>query len=497
MPRIGLLGLLGLLAMVGCSDEEIVQPPSQTIPPAVFSEVCGTEGPHRLLPLATGEHAYSINSIPGSDRVLVSTFWVDPQIPLAMASPTLDHSIYAVGPCAEDPIELARGLVLSLPHGDSILACHDDEHGAYELDPTGAQIPRPLLDGWCPLRSTDAGLLTVEVEPEPEQRYGSLVLLRDPPDTTEPEVLAEGIRTPHNRYFGPGGRSTTSLWTAGTEAIGLDENGTVHRFDLTTGEASEEVRGVRELRVSGSGRWMIWQALDPSSGDPEAPVGPVFVRDRETSTDAYLLDTHLEWTGNPYAGEYLVLRDDQEGLSVLRRDGPEPISMPAKTDYRGVIADDRLWLSRRVDGLTEELQWTPGEAEPVVFARHDGEASRRSDGLEIFEADPLAAVGEGHLSFVPWEGGDPVVLADRVHRSRRRLADGRILTITGADETRHGALRLIDPDAGSWVQLDPGGYEQSPRLNDALGERFDGDIIYAIDGRAGDERGVYRARVPR
>ena len=493
--------MLGLLALVGCSDEGIVRPPSPVASPATFGETCGTEGPHRLLSLAAGEHAYRIDSIPGHDRVLVSTFWVDPQVPLAMGSPTLDVSIHAVGPCGEDPIELARGLVLTSRHKDSILACHEDGHGAHELDPTGAQIPRSILGGWCPLRSTDAGLLTVETEPEPGRQHGPLVLLRDPTDladpSTEPEVLAEGIRAGYNRYFGPGSRSSTSLWAAGTEAIGLDQTGVVHRFDLTTGEASEEAREVRELRISSDGRWMVWQALDPSAGDPEAPVGPVFLRDREATTDAYLLDTHLEWTGNPYSGEYLVLRDDQQGWSVFRRDGPEPIPLPAQADYRGVLSDGRLWLSRRVDGLTEELLWTPGGAEPVVLARHDGVASRRSDGLELFETDEVAAVDEGRLRFVPWEGGDPVVLADRVHRSRGRLADGRLLTITGEDETEHGALRLIDPAAGSWVQIDPGGYVQSPRLNQNLGDRFDGDVVYAVDGRGDGERGVYRARVPR
>lgn len=485
--------MLGLLALVGCADEGVALPALEEPPPAVFAEVCGTQGPHRLLSLAAGEHAYRIDGLPQGERVLVSTFWVDPELPLAMGAPTLDVSIHAVGPCAEDPVELARGLTLTSRHADLVLACNEDGHGAYVLDPTGAQIPRPLLEGWCPLRSTESGLLTVEADPD--ERYGELVLLREPADPrAEPEVLASGIRDAYNTYFGPGSNASTSLWAAGTEAVGLDEAGVVRRFDLSTAQATEERSGVRELRISGDGRWMIWQALEPAEGDPKTPVGPVFLRDREAQTDAHLLNTHLEWTGNPYVGPYLVIRDDVQGPRVFRREGPEPVTLPEGTDYRGVLDEGQLWLVRRRDGLTEELRWAPG-GEPVVFARHNGAISSRSDGVEIFETDDVAAPGEGSLSFVPWEGGEPRVLADHVHQSRRRLADGRILTIVHEDQTQHGSLRLIDPQAGAWVQLDPRGYVQSPRLNQ--GDLFDADVVYAVAGSSDDGRGVFRARVPR
>lgn len=459
----------------------------------MFESVCGTEGPHLVLPLTAGEHAYRIDPLPEDDRVMVSTFLVDPQIPLAELPPTLDLVIHAVGSCAEGPTVLARGLSLTQSHEDLLLACDQDGHGAHVLDPTGAQDPRPVLDGWCPLRSTAAGLLTVEAEPS--EHHGALVLLRDPSaPEARPELLATGIRDGYNTYFGPGGNATTSLWAAGDEAIALDDAGTVHRITLSTGQLVDELTGVRELRVSGDGRWMIWQALEPAEGDPETPVGPVFLRDRAAQTDVHLLNTHLEWTGSPYAGEYLVVRDDVQGPRVFAADSAQPIALPEGTDYRGVLDEGRLWLARRVDGLAEELRWTPGDAEPVVFARHDGQVSRRAGGIEIFETDAITAPNEGRLSFVSWDGGEPVVLADHVHQGRGRLADGRILTIVHEDDSHHGSLRLIDPETGAWVQLDPRGYVQSPRLN--AKDPFDGDIAYAGGDPGGDGRGVLRARVP-
>ncbi|MCA9706262.1 MAG: hypothetical protein KDK70_10475, partial [Myxococcales bacterium] len=331
---------------------------------------------------------------------------------------------------------------------------------------------------------------------EPGVRHGDLLLLREPAvPGAVPQVLASGIRAPTNAYFGPGGSPSTSLWAAGAEALGLDEAGVVHRFDLTTGEATVELEGVRELRVSSDGRLMLWQELHPAEGDPEAPVGPVRLRDRAAGTDVHLLDTHLEWTGNPWVGDYVVVRDDVQGLQVFGREGGEPVPLPEGTDYRGVLDQGQLWIARRVDGVTEELRLTPGAGAPVVFARHQGVVTRRSDGLEIFEADDAPDPSEGSLSFVPWTGGEPVRLAERVHVGRGRLADGRILTIVDEDQTEHGPLRLLDPDTGGWVQLDPHGYVQSPRLSS--GDPFDGDVVYAVSDPGGDGRGVVRAAVSR
>jgi len=233
-----------------------------------------------------------------------------------------------------------------------------------------------------------------------------------------------------------------------------------------------------------------------AEGDPQAPVGPVFLRDRSAGTDVHLLNTHLEWTGNPFAGEYLVLRDDADGLRVLRRDDAEPIALPEGTTLRGVLDEGALWLVRPAeDHMVEELRWTPGDAEPVLLVRHAGTVSRRGDALEIFDDDAVPAPNEGSLSAQPLAGGPLVHLADHVHRSHGRLADGRILTIVGEDATGHGPLRLLDPEDGSWVQLDLRGFVQSPRLSRR--DPFDGDVVFATNGGVDGERGVYRARVPR
>lgn len=487
-------GVLVLFLASGCSDDSVEPAMPDDAPAAVFEEVCGSEGPHRLLSLAAGEHAYGVDRV-GDEPVLVSTFFVDPSVPAASLPPTLDLAIHAVGACGEVPVELARGLSLTTRHEDVVLACGDDGHGAWVIDPSGGAPPRSILAAWCPLRSTEAGLLAVEAEPE--QRHGTLVLLRDPADPeARPETLAEGIRTSRNTFFGPGSGSTTSLWAAGREAVALSEDGVALRFDLDSGDAVTERDGVRELRVSSDGRFMVWQVLEPAEGDPETPVGPVFLRDREAQTDAHLLNTHLEWTGSPFVGGYIVLRDDADGLRVFRREGVEPIALPEGSDLRGVLEDDVLWLARKADdGLTEELRWTPGDAEPVLLVRHAGVVSRRGEELEIFGEDAHPAPNEGSLDVQPLAGGPLVHVADHVHASHGWLDDGRLLTIVNEDETGHGPLRLLDPEDGSWVQIDPRGYVQSPRLSRR--DPFEGDVVFASDGGVDGERGVYRARVPR
>lgn len=485
-----------LLCTAACGSDPSRSSGPEPAPEAAFEPVCGSEGPRRLLSLSAGEHAYGVDRVADEDRVLVSTFFVDPSRPQSTLPPTLDLSIHAVGGCGEAPVEIARGLALTRGHADAVLGCGDDGHGAWVLDPSGVIAPRPLLAAWCPLRSTDVGLLAVEADPE--ERYGTLVLLRDPlAERPEPEVLGERIRSSRNTFFGPGSGSTTSLWAKGSEAVALTEGGVVLRFDLLTGQATPELEGVRELRVSSDGRWVIWQALEPAVGDPDTPLGPVFLHDRsQPQLDAHLLDTHLEWTGNPYAGElYLVLRDDIDGLRVFWREDGEPIALPEGTDYRGALEDGALWLARKVDEGTQELRWSPGDALPEVLVVHAGVVSRSGDGFEIFDDHDVPAPNEGSLAFQSFEGGSRVRLGDHVHASRGRLGDGRILTIVDEDETAHGPLRLLDPEDGGWVQLDPRGYVQSPRLN--RNDPFDGDVVFASDGSHERARGVYRARVPR
>lgn len=479
-------------ATASCGDDALEPDPGPVT--AAWDTVCGTEGPHRVLPLADGEYAYRVERGGSGDGLLISTYFVDPLRPPGSA-PTLAEAIYGVGECGEQPVAVATGLITAGRYGTVSLACGAQQHGVWSIDPQGQQPPRLLLDGGCPARSTDEGLLTVRSPPG--ARYGALALLRDPDDAdATAQVLATDVRTARNAYFGVGGSGSTSLWAAGSRAFVLDAAGTVWRVDLSPTAPdpimTEVLTGVRELRVSGDARWLLWQALEPAEGEADTPVGPVFLRDLSAQTDVYLLNTHLEWTGSPYVGPYLLVRDDASGRRLWWRDDVEPIELPPGTELRGRLADDALWLTRQVDGWTEEARWHPTEGgEPTVFARHQGSVARYGDGIQIYETDDVDDATEGSLSFVPFAGGEPMVLAKRVHRDHGRLADGRILTIVEQDETGHGPLLLIDPEAGETLELDPRGSLQSPRLSasDPLG----GDVVFATAGPP-MARGVYRAR---
>lgn len=483
--------LLGV-ALLGACHEPSVEIDEEPPPPR-WDTVCGSAQPHLLLPLQAGEHATRLDTLPDSDRVLVSTFWTDPQIVLSDYPPTLDRTIYSVGPCGEAPEVVASGLSLTSRVGDTIVACDDGGHGAWWLDPTGVQSPRRLFDAWCPLRATDQGALAVEAAPQ--ERFGTAVLLRSVDDpSASTEVLATSVRTSRNTFFGAGSNWTTSVWAKDDRALLLDAQGVLLTVDLASGEAQAELAGVQEFRASGDGRWLLWQADEPAEGDPDTPVSPVFLRDREQPGDVHLLNTHLEWTGNPFVGPYLMVRDDFDGLRVFWQSDGAPITLPEGTEVRGLLEDDDLWLARRSEGGTQELRWSPAEGgAPEVIVDHSGTVTRYGEGIEIFDEAAAPFAGEGSLHFVPFTGGTPTLVADRVHQSRRRLRDGRILTLVDEDATGHGSLRLLDPDADRWDLIDGRGFVQSPRLN--ASDAFAGDVVFASADRAPAGRAVFRARL--
>ena len=386
---------------------------------------------------------------------------------------------------------VAEGMEYKTTYEGLTLACTVDGDALYRVDPLGVEPPVLVLDGTCGVRRTDAGLVGVLPGSGSE---GRLVIVRDPAGPTPAvETLLDGVGLPVNPFFGGDDYQTTPLWADGDQALAMTPNGEVLEVNLVDGTTTVVLDGALDFRASGGGTKILWQANAPLAGEPETPVSPLFLYDRESGAGVHLIDTHLAWTASPFQSDWVVVRDDSSlGRRLFDHAGDE-LSLPPDTYLRGVLGPDRFWLSAQSDETTQELYWEL-DSEPRVVVEHVlGHPGKSGDGIKVYVEDDHPAMNEGALLYGAFDGSGFEVLSERVNFHHRVLPDGRLLGIVGEDANAHGQLRLEDPEDDSVVEIDPHGYLHSPSLN--AGDPFDGDIVYAVDDPEDGRHALYRARI--
>ena len=481
------LALVVALTSAGCGGDITSVSGADVLAPPRFEETCGVEGPVELLALDPGEHAFRLDWDPSGERVLVGVFRVSG--PLSVQLDTSDRAIVSVPPCGGESAMVAEGMEYKTSYDGLTLACSVDGDALYRVDPLGVEPPALVLDGTCGVRRTDAGLVAVLAG---SGSVGRLVIVRDPSNPVV-ETLVDGVGVPVNPFFGGDDYQTTPLWADGEQAIAMTPAGEVIEVNLVDGTTTVILDGVLDFRASGGGTKILWQADAPLAGEPETPVSPLFLYDRETTGGVGVLDTHLAWTASPFPSDWVVVRDDSSLGRRLFDHAGEELALPEDTFLRGVLGVDRFWLSRQVDETTQELYWEIGSEPRVVVEHVLGHPGKSGDGIKVYVEDDHPAMNEGALLYGSFDGGGPEVLSERVNFHHRRLPDGRLLGIVGEDNNAHGQLRLEDPASGSVVEIDRHGYLHSPSLN--AGDPFEGDIVWAVDDPEDGRHAVFRGRI--
>jgi len=457
--------------------------------PPRFEQTCGEQEPVELLALNPGEHAFRLDWDPSGQRVLVGVFRVGG--PLGTQPDTSDRAIVSVPPCGGESAVVAEGMEYKTAYDGHVLACAVDGDALYRVDPLGERPPVLVLDGTCGVRRTNVGLVAVLPG---SGSVGRLVIVRDP-DSPVVETLLDGVGVPVNPFFGGDDYQTTPLWADDELAIAMTPAGEVVEVNLVDGSTTVLLEGVLDFRASGGGSKILWQADAPLAGEPQTPVSPLFLYDRETTAGVSIVETHLAWTASPFQSDWVVVRDDSAlGRRLFDHAGDE-LPLPPETFLRGVLGPDRFWLSRQMEETTQELYWEVGSEPRVVVEHVLGHPGKSGDGIKVYIEDDHPAMNEGGLLYGSFDGGGAEVLSERINFHHRLLPDGRLLGIVGEDNNAHGQLRLEDPENGSVLEIDPYGYLHSPSLN--AGDPFDGDIVYAVDDPRDGRHALYRARVAR
>jgi hypothetical protein len=500
--------LLAILIATACADETTGPEPAE------FAELCGQEGPVRILALDPDRPLAGVRQWGTFDerRVLLVDYLgeeADPVSPYFDSEPPIgDREMWSVGPCGEDPLLLAENqrpvywYDSRYPDGWPVLplSCDETTGQISTRDPTGIRPPNVVFEtGDCRPRAIDDGILTIV--PNDDEQTGSLILQQWPEDPwtmkAEPVVLLDAVRLPTLMnmlgYFGVTDDEFLVM-TANDELVGIS------RLD---GEMTTIATDVHKFEHDSSGRYVVWQGTELTNGDPDWPEGPISFMDRQTNAVTELIEGSLSQTpGSVFALESMgILRlwIASSGVDRFYRIPTlESIDVPGRlfvyetiddtravvTDLSDLSIDGPFWL---VDALTGELT--------MLFDRDGGWVGEDDEGIRVLEGVQCCTTEDanrraGRLWKVPFDG-EPTLLARRATYGHVFTTDGRVVTPIDVGDDWVGSLVVVDPDTLDEQLID----ENVLRFESSANEEIDGDPVVRYTVADPERQGVWLARL--
>lgn len=479
---------LVLLVLVACHDaDEVV---------ANLGEICGVEGPVRLLelepdqtlvspPVRIGERIFYDVGRPGSSSIHAPFVYFE------------DRQSWTTGLCGEAPTRLdsSYGSVFEVERWPGLPLTCDDQRNLVSLAPTGPLDPHivfhragcePLWSAQGPISmfSDELPMLLLQPYPDDPRR-----------DTASAVVLLQAVAT----YAG--GEPKIAL--AGDDLFALTPAAELVRIDLRARSLTIEQTGVVDFDVSPSGRYYL-RAVRLPPNDPRVP-GPEFVilTDRETGFDVLL--------GVPSAGgNSRILQWAEQGVvpfvlasgeqRIYRLPELEFVVLPAGyqldrdilgrpggplADGRWVVRswrDESLHLFDPVSGALDSLVPRPAQ----VLAHESG-------GALVLAAYPCCVFGradaEGPVWFFPGDGGEPLRIADRSTMFGWRPRPDLLATLLDFGGDRLGTLALVEADTQLETVVDH-------RVSAALLRNDSEPDVIRYSVQHGARSGVWQVRLP-
>jgi len=462
--------LVTALLLTGCHE---------STPPGPLSEVCGTDGPHRLLALAADEAVSAVTVTRIDERLYYGVGTGEREF--GTSGPYARHTaVHSTSPCGEDPLfigeDLWRLFALSQLPG-LLLGCTGSPIGdLVVVDPTGATPPTPLLYGGCEGRFTDHGLLRFYVGISDVEQVPQVQLFPYPiAPGDEPVTLIKA--------------DPRDVDILDDELLALDPDGDVMRVALPGGELTLEQKNVRRFAASDDGRFLVWLDRTLTAGDEEHAAGMVIVRDRIEGRETVIAASAYSDSAPLLHNNDLItlqLDDGRQRLVVLPSLATVDLQVAQTWLWKG---DDGRYLGQSTSGdewsLVDIAAGTTTRLTDAV-----GVASVGSDALYLTLTDLAAdARSEGPLWRYPFDGDMPKQIAERVSGRYRRLADGWLVTPLDLDDTWLGDLVLVDP--ATLVE-----HVVDERVFATIGVASAGfepnDVVYAVSD--GERSGVWLAR---
>lgn len=463
----------GALLLLSCGPESAPQPTD-------LEQLCGTEGPHRLLSLAPGEVVASVTAV-GDRLVYVAGPGVEESV-LGLPQPA-EPSIYSTDGCGNERVVVAEDMVRYPsfePWPEALLGCRETYSGdLYLLDPAGVAAPSVVLAGGCEaFAPVERGLLRSESSAD----LARIVLHPFSPGTTPrfeaPVVILEdavdGFRT---------------IQVRADEVLAIDGAGALVRVGLADGSTTIEQSDVGAFKASSDGRYLVWLDARTVDGDGFQPEGDIFLRDRETGVDTLVAHGSLSAT---FGADFVRLSLDSDV-------GQRFVWLPSLTTsdlpvgWRAVleVADGRWLVSPNVPWSAPFALRDLVTGEQTDLTEMAGKALIGEESLHVLAGiAPDDWLGTGELWRFRYDGSEPELLARRAGAGLLGLVpDGPIVTVIDPDAAGFGRLIAVDPDTLAETVVDERVFARP------LGGRPLGDdtILYHVDD--GDRSGVWAARM--
>ena len=391
-----------------------------------------------------------------------------------LAPSTRTPTAVVIGDGCGETVDAFAGVRLVTASGIAPMACADDQVFVVD-EPPGD----PIGAAGCRVGSVELGLVV--------EAPGERALWLHPREAP-PRVLVDGLANDDagERWTSGGDTIVARLDDASIVAVVLGGSITDPMQVSTVATAAVDFR-------VGEGRWLIWQGVG-SDG-----TGPVRRTDlRGATAEIELATGRLADEPLPLYGPYLLLRSDGQRL-VFRLEDGAALELPAGWSFRRHLPDGRIWLHRDAApyGELDEVAWDPATGQTVAVYAGPGSTTYADDALEVLVPSAEAGIQRGRLLLAAWDGSGTVVIGDDVGWHRRRLDDGRVLSVVQTqDEPPLGTLALHEAGHEGPVQLATDVLATSLRINSLGGgdNPFAGDFLWV--GAHGDARALWRIRIP-
>ena len=477
--------------LAACGDSEAEQDGSF----APLGEVCGVEGPMRLLELAPdqsllyrpqriGERIfYHVGRPPGFPNS-------HPLVPFE------DKGLWwTTGLCGEAPARLPEQFrqFVEAPRWPGLALACDGVGNLLSLAPTGSPAPHEVFHGtgYSPSWSTEGAI--ARASPGSSQ----LVLHRYPDDPRS--EVAEVV--PLLEVVVDKLSNEPMIAVAGDEMLAFTPTRKLMHMDLDSGATTVLHTDVDGFAASPSGRYYLWaSAVGPRNEEGRFPAVSM-LHDRETGTGVSL--GVLRW---PLYGDALDWAD--RGFMMLYEDEQQIYSVPGlelatipwgyaidqSRLYRpwGPLADGRWILRDYRDGSLHYFDVATGMLAPM----YSGLAQILGVGPEgalVLEVPPCCSTGraddEGPVWLYPADGSQPRLVAER--STLFGWQPGPELLVTLLDLSWHSgaSLTLVDTVSREQQRIDDHVFAMF------LADDVDPDLIrYSVQD--GERSGVWQVRLP-